>query len=244
MKAYTRPPITEAVIGINFEAPLDEKELEKGNSKFLKQYPRHQLLQNVSLKVAVNQEGHANADGTRIAKGHRRTNDDVNELLVLRHSEFIVSQLAPYPGWDSFAKRFVRDWKIWKRLVGYRAISRVGVRFINRLDIPLKEGGIEHEKYLKVFPALPDIVPVVQAYAIQAQAPLDDIKSTLIINSAIVPAPILGHGSFLLDLDIGRTLDVPQSDEDMFDLLNQFRTKKNEVFEACISNHARRLFQK
>jgi uncharacterized protein (TIGR04255 family) len=54
---------------------------------------------------------------------------------------------------------------------------------------------------------------------------------------------LLEHGSFLLDLDIAREGDPPQNDEGIYDLLHQIRVKKNEVFEACVTNSARDSFQ-
>ena len=239
---YDRPPITEAVIAVNFEMPLETKDIKKANVKFHRHYPQHQDVQNINLKVAVNAEGQGNTDGTEIEKGHRRFNADMNELLVMWHSSFIVSQLAPYPGWDVFFSRFTRDWKIWKRAVGFRDINRIGVRFINRIDIPTINDAVQHEAYLEVYPKLPSVLEKVNAYAVQAVVPLDDIECNLTLNSASIPSPILEHGSFLLDFDIARTTSLPQKDQDIFDLLNQIRIKKNEVFESCVTDTARRLF--
>lgn len=240
--SYARPPITEAVIGVNVATPLESKALDKANGRFLKHYPQHQSVQNVSFKVALNAEGQANADGT-VEKGYKRFNADVNELLVLWHSAFIVSQLAPYPGWDIFFARFVRDWKIWKRAVGFQSISRIGVRFINRIDIPIFDNTVKHETYLNIYPKLPDTLENIGPYAVQAVVPLNDIQCNLTLNSASVPSPILEHGSFLLDLDIAKDTGLPQKDNDIFDLLNKIREKKNEVFESCVSDNARELFR-
>lgn len=241
--SYDHPPITEAIIGINFAAPLELAEVEKLNGKFLKLYPQHQSVQNVNVKLELNEDGHANADRTEVDRGHRRTNADINELVVLWRAAFTVSQLAPYPGWEVFFARFVRDWKIWKRTAGFRSVSRIGVRFINRIDIPIKDDMVKHEAYLNVYPKLPDVFEQIGPYAVQAQIPLEDIHCVLTLNSASVPAPILGHGSYLIDLDIAKNTDPPQNDKDIFALLNQIRTKKNEIFEACISNDARALFR-
>lgn len=241
---YKRPPITEAIIGITFAEQLDATKLGKANKKFVKAYPQHVEVKNISLMVELSQEGQANADDTQVTIGHRRSNQDADELLVLWPSEFVVSQLAPYPGWEAFIARFERDWKTWKQVTGFRQVSRIGVRFINRIDIPLIDNKVDHEKYLNIYTQLPGLISEVGAYGVQMATAIEDIKCTLKLNSGTVSAPILSHGSFLLDLDFGRMIDVPQSDADVLALLNQIRVKKNEVFEACITNRARKLFRK
>jgi uncharacterized protein (TIGR04255 family) len=47
----------------------------------------------------------------------------------------------------------------------------------------------------------------------------------------------------VLDIDVFRTVDIPQTDPELWDLFEQLRKKKNEVFEACITEEARRLFR-
>jgi len=79
---------------------------------------------------------------------------------------------------------------------------------------------------------------------VQAVLPVVDIGCKLTLNSAAVPAPILDHASFVIDQDIAKEVDPPQSDEAIYELLNQIRVRKNNVFEACISNRARELFQR
>jgi uncharacterized protein (TIGR04255 family) len=241
---YKRPPITEAVIGIAFAEQLDATKLGKANKKFIKDYSQHVEVKNISVKVDFSQDGRANTDDAQITNGHRHSNKDADELLVLGPSEFVVSQLAPYPGWEAFIARFERDWKTWKQVAGFLQVSRIGVRFINRIDIPPIDNKIDHEKYLNVYAQLPSPISSVSAYGVQMATFIDDIKCTLNLNSGTVRAPILSHGSFLLDIDIGRTIDVPQSDADILALLNQIRVKKNEVFESCITNRARKLFNK
>ena len=238
--SYKRPPIVEAVVGINFATPVGADVLEKASEKFAKYYPQHHAVQNVTVALGMI-DGKPTTEPQYNELGHRRTNIDVTELLVLWSSEFTLSQLAPYPGWDAFLDRFARDWKIWKRIVRHRDITRVGVRFINRVDIPANDGKVEHEKYLTVYPKLPAQYRPVDGYAMQARIPLDG-GCHLALNSAVVPSPIIGRNSFVLDLDVAKDHDLPQNDGSILQLLNQIRSMKNEVFESFITNRARKLF--
>ena len=243
--SYIHAPITEAVIAINFAAPMDAAGIEKVNDKFSSHYPQHQRVENLKVEVQLS-AGQTDTPTTAIDResGHRRSSSDMTQLLVLWRSAFVVSQLAPYPGWGEFFQRFARDWKVWKRVMGFQTISRLGVRYINRIDVPLSGDVVEHESFLNVYPKLPDVLGPVGAYAVQAVLPIEDIGCKLTLNSAVVPAPILGHASFVIDQDIAREIDLPQSDKGIYELLKEIRVRKNKVFEACISNRARELFKR
>lgn len=241
---YKAPPITEAVIGISFSAPIKEADFNSLQKKFHPHYPHHQTVSNFDVAVEL-PNGQANKATANFNKsdGHRLSTADMTQLLLLWPTSFNLSQLAPYPGWDDFLARFVRDWSVWKRTIGFQTISRIGVRYINRIDIPVMDNITKYEEFLNVYPKLPDNLDPVLGYAVQVAMELKDIDCLLKINSAVVPSPILDHVSFVLDLDISKEIDPPQSDKDICDLLNKIRIQKNVIFETCISDRARELFQ-
>lgn len=243
---YKRPPITEAVIAISFAAPIDSRDLAKVNSDFAKVYPQHQDARNLNLELVMPPTPDL-SPGTNIQRdeiGHRRSSDDQTQIIIVWPSVFVFSQLAPYPGWDEFFARFARDWEFLKKAVGYRRISRIGVRYINRIDIPVTGNLTYYEEFLKIYPKLPQEIGPVLAYGIQTQLPYPEIEGNITINSASIPSPLLYHVSFLFDQDIYKETNVPQNNDDLYNLLNRIHVKKNEVFEACITDRARELFNR
>ena len=245
---YDRAPIIEAVIEVKFSALIEPDLLEKVNRRFAPDYPNEQRIQQLGVEINLDLGNSSNAPRAAVgshSEGFRRAVMDENEIAMLMPTSFIISQLAPYQGWETFIKRFQRDWTTWKRDVGHRSISRIGVRYINRIDIPLNDKGtIEHRNYLNVWVQLPEHFGPTLAYAAQAVFELSNIKGKLVINTAVaLPPPIPGYISFLIDLDLGREIDLPQRDDEMFQLLGEMRIEKNRIFEDCITEKARRLFQ-
>lgn len=242
--AYARPPITEAVIGITFSSPMDSKKLIRVNKALQKYYPHKQDVYTVNYSLEFNMIDVVD-NKTNLEKilGHRLSTNDQTQLVVLWPNSITLSQLAPYKGWGNFIERFERDWGALKKILGFQQISRIGVRYINRIDIPAKVSVIEHEQFLNIYPKLPDMLNPLEAYAMQASVTLKDINCQLTINTTSVPSPLLEHASFVIDTDIFSDKNPPQSDSDLIKLLNNIRTKKNQVFEACISQPARSLFQ-
>lgn len=243
VQTYKRPPIIEAMIQVSFADRLHADELAKADAALSQYYAQHHGSKNINFAVTL--EPSSNAEPRtqfQSEEGHRRNSADHTEVVVLWPRSFLMSQLAPYPGWAEFFGRFQRDWALWKKAVGYRKIIRIGVRYVNRIDIPVTGQIVDYENYLRIYPHVPDYFGPNQAYAIQIRFPIPDLGCGLLINSSSAPPPLLGHSSFILDQDIARDVDIPQKDEALYDLLNDIHTKKNEVFEACITDRARELF--
>lgn len=239
---YSTPPITEAVIGVNFSNAVKESDIASALKKFALNYPHNQIVSSFDVAFELQKHTKPTADVNQKI-GHRLSTAHMDQLVVIWPTSVTVSQLAPYQGWDIFFGRFIRDWRMLKRVIGFQPISRLGLRYINRVDIPFKESIVEHEKFLNLYPRVPEAFSALDAYAIQTLSHLESIDCNLKINSARVPSPVLNHASFILDLDISMEANPPQNDEDIFSLLEKMRLEKNRIFEACISNHSRELFQ-
>lgn len=244
MTQYPRAPITEAVIEIRFQEPVPKDLVEKVRSRVLEQ-GHYLLLDTWNVRTVQVDIASVLASVAQEATGYRVSSLDRADVFLITTASFAVSRLAPYAAWESFYARSTRDWGVWKRVVGYRRIQRIGVRYINRIDIPSKPGQkIRLEDYFTCYPEVPEGTgfPGLASYAMQLQLPGGPDGSNLMINGASVPSPLLNHASFLLDLDISIEGDVPQKDEELWGLIGRIREYKNTAFESCITDRARALF--
>lgn len=243
---YPHAPITEAVIEIRFAEAIDDTRLQGLSARFEDTYPHEQVLSTIEsanfLLNVLPERANLNTIVNVIAN-RRRSTFDQQELLTLNGKAFVVAQLAPYPGWDALLGRFARDWKRWRRQVEYRKIQRIGVRFINRIDVPAAEK-IDLSHYVQLCMNLPEDFGVSTGYTANVVVELEKLKAKLVVNTGVVfPPPVPRHYSIVLDFDIGREDNCPQSDEQVMDYLHSVRAEKNRVFEASITDKARELFQ-
>ena len=243
--SYRHPPIIEAVIEIRFTEAVSVQLLADVSNALAPRYPSEQIVSNMQVQFNV---GEASKQPTaQVATGpqaYRRASSTEAEIAVASPTGLVVSQLPDYPGWEVFFDRFKHDWSNWKKVVGYRKIARVGMRYINRLDLPAEGAVVDHEQYVNVSARTPDELGPTLSYAAQAIFRSEPIGGLVTINSGVVPSPLEGHLSIMLDIDLGRDHDVPQSDMNLFGLLQEFRKEKNSVFEACITDRARGLFHR
>lgn len=239
---YARPPVIEAVIGLTFAEPLKAAALATVDRRFAKHYPEHQDQNAVTLKldtVIGDNNTLAHHTAQELVQGHRRTNTSMDEIAILQPDSLVVAQLAPYKGWESLFARLKRDFAMCKKPGTVRKISRMGVRFINRIDIPITSNVVEHEQYLNLYPQVPAEFGPLVGYTLQTTFELNTIGSLATIRSAPTQSPTLGHASFMVDIDVYKNTQLPMNDTDIYTLLAQMRTEKNRIFEACVTPLAR-----
>jgi uncharacterized protein (TIGR04255 family) len=242
---YLRPPITEAVIEFRFARPLDLEGIEKAKHIFSNRFPVITQLNQFEVQVMMGSENNPSVSGS--LDGYRMDNRDSTNIVTITSNFIAYSRLAPYDGWDSFSGGALDTLDSLKRTIGFVLIARVGVRYINRLDIPLKEGDkiIPLDNYIKIQPKYPDSdFPPLQSFTMQTVFNLANVNCLATITVASVPSPVPLRMGIILDTDIGRILDVPQNPREMRELLNTIWAEKNRVFEASITDATRELFYK
>lgn len=243
-KQYKKAPIVEAAIEVRFEQPLSDDVVNSIHARMKSGFAHSEQISLTTVGVTLKPTNRQATVSSR-DNGYRLASKDRTDILQITPNSMVCGRLAPYLGWERYRKWAASNWKTWRRVAGYRKIQRLGLRYINRIDIPADAGAkIRIEDYLNVYPEYPDqqAMPHLSQYTMQLVGPLDGGNFNLIINSGIMPPPLIAHSSFALDIDVVREHDVPQKDDDIWALFDVMREHKNRVFEACVTDKARKLF--
>jgi uncharacterized protein (TIGR04255 family) len=239
-KAYSSPPITEAIIEITFGTELIPKSFEKITKKLNKIYPNLQHQNTIEVNLHAN----SNLTISNQPAGIKLSSHDEADILILSHQKLGAARLAPYLGWEHLYDKIKSALKIWKSVVKTQAIIRIGVRYINRIDIPVDNSGVtKNEDFLNIFPHLPESIErPMFTYLNQVTLPTSNAYWDTTITSTNMPSPRINCISLLLDIDVFRTKDIPIKEEDLLASLLEVRDIKNYLFEECITPKARELF--
>jgi uncharacterized protein (TIGR04255 family) len=63
-----------------------------------------------------------------------------------------------------------------------------------------------------------------------------------IASSIVAPPPLIDHISFLLDIDVFRSEQIPGREDELWTVIDEARAIKNTIFERCITDETRKLF--
>jgi uncharacterized protein (TIGR04255 family) len=241
---YPRPPIIEAVFAFEFTNPIGTESVQKAADRLKKHYvfADEETTTEITFDIKT-----GNSNYKQSWAGVKLSSMDRADVVLCRVSQFVCSRLAPYSTWEHLRDRAQDEWKSWKSAVGPQQLRRIGLRYVNRIDVPAAaiEAGLKTEDYLNFAPRLPEgpDVPIF-GYAMQVVRPLGVDSLKVIMNSATVPSPLVGYASLVLDIDVFRDEEVPRRDDEIWSLFEKMRIQKNLIFESCITDGARELFSK
>lgn len=241
-RLYANSPITEAIIDLRVN-PLSRitiADLEKVQDGHETDYPGRQDRSFISGQMEVGRKVSASATSERI--GYVFKSKDHKQIFQARLDGFTMSRLAPYDCWETFRNEARKLWNTYRTIALPERILRVAVRYINRIEIPLPIR--DFKDYLRTVPEVSlDLPQGLAGYFLRLEIPMDDVNCVCLLNEAIIEPTSPESVSVALDIDVFRTENVPSSEEEIWDFIEALRTQKNKIFEACITDKARELFE-
>ncbi len=241
MPHYSRAPITEALIDLRVQLPsgVTVADLEKIHAKEVTRYPAKDKQYTFSTQVRLGDE-----PGTAMAQqeiGWRLRSNDKPYVCQVQLGGFTLSRLVPYDCWETLRAEAQRLWSLYADVAKPQHVTRVAVRYINRLDIPLPLE--DFEKYLTAMPRIPPTLPQALAgFFVQVQVPQEGLGGMLILTETLIQPARPDVVSVVLDIDLYKDKDVGQG-SDVWSFLEELRVRKNQVFEGCITDAMRELIR-
>jgi uncharacterized protein (TIGR04255 family) len=245
---YSKAPITEALIDLRIAHAqgVSVKDLESMGELIADSYPSQDPLYLYSGQIAFQQPG----DPARVQNSHQHggfifTSQNKQHVLRARIDGFTFSTLAPYDRWESFRDEARRLWDVYCSAVSPEGVTRVAMRYINEIDIAAVVSdptNFELREVLNVYPEAPDAWTL-QNFFVQLQMRQEDLGCWTVVNEAPVWHSDKGIALLQLDLDLFKDIsEEPWSAENdvaVWDYLEQLHIRKNEVFEASITDRIR-----
>lgn len=240
---YPNAPITEAIVDlrVELEEGFELARLKDVGDTVKSEYPKQEEMVESGLQFAVGPDG-GSASLQRKTLGTKFVTVDGKQIFQSRLNGFTFSRLAPYDRWEPFRDDARRLWKAFRDVTAPAAVTRLAVRYINRIDIPGDK--IDLKDYLRTSPEIaPELPQMLEGYFMQLQLPFSELAGRCLINQTIVPPAREDVVSVVLDIDLFRDRDVPQDEETIWRFFETLHDEKNNIFEACITDSTRKLFE-
>jgi uncharacterized protein (TIGR04255 family) len=238
-RKYPHAPITEAIIELRVKPSRDVDILECRTAfdSVRSQFTDAKELRMMHAEFMGGQ--HVGAHATQSAIGYVLRSEEFRQVITASPDKFSFSQLPPYDSWEVFCPAVRRMWDLYVAKISPEKVIRVATRFVNRIEIPLPVTDLG--EYFRTAPLIsPKMSQELSGAFMQLQLPQKDIDCTVLLTEAL-----LGAGdstvAFVLDIDIfDESREFPVNNV-IWERLNQFRRRKNEIFEACITDRVRDL---
>lgn len=155
------------------------------------------------------------------------------EIAQFRVDGFTFSKIKPYTDWEKVFGEAFHLWGLYAERANPRQISRIAVRYINRIQLT---GATEIGRYLEAPPILPPPVPqTLREFLTRVRVEDEERNASVVIVQALEPQVESGGSSLLLDIDAFCVINAQPGDAMLPSQFEQLRQLKNEVFYASIT---------
>ncbi len=156
---------------------------------------------------------------------------------------FTLSKLPPYENWNSFKNEAMKLWPLFRETLSEYNVSRLAVRYINEVSLPLIDGKVDFDQYLVNGPRLPGSMgDEVNSFFSNVVIPFRDLKVKAVVVQALEPLDI-NRASVILDFDISREDVTGFSDSEMWAFFDNLRDIKNTAFRGSIKEPTLELYR-
>lgn len=240
------PPIVEAVLDIDCDLPpgLDFAEVEKRSAEaFSDHYPvrRKQFIQQAGVDLVSDAEPKFFA--SQGLSAFQFLSEDEKQIVQVRVGGFSFNRLEPYTSLDDYLLEIARCWDAFRKLAAPVQVRKIGLRYINRILLPLADGKVQLSEYLKVSPNLPDGSGLQFAdffHQHRAVDPATGIMANIILASQPPEGNVL---PLLLDIEVHKPERlVPAPLAEWEDRIQSLRKLKNQIFEYSLTPRCLNLF--
>lgn len=243
-KKYKNPPLIEALCEFYF-SPEDSQDFESTilllNERIQSHFPRKFRLQLQASQINIDNSGIpiVNEQLLPLVRFQSRTEE---VLLQLGQNLLTVNHLKPYTSWEEFLPSVEMGFNAYQEVVKPKAIHRIALRYINRIEIPRDR--VSLEDYFELRPFIRQkVLQDISAFNIGIQILHEKARDALNIQMASIASGSPNIVAIVLDL----TYSLVKPEEIRFDSITEWLTIAHnhieDAFEACITDQLRNLFE-
>jgi uncharacterized protein (TIGR04255 family) len=241
-KKYKNPPIIEAVCEFRFEpgSPWDLAVPGLVYEKIRDSFPKRHPVREVEFGVIPSASGVEQQ--VKTIDQIRFLREDEKAFIRVGPDQLAVHHLKPYPSWQEFQPLIMKGFNAYSDAATPKSIQRIGLRYINRIEISGER--VKIEDYFQFYPFVGHKLPQeFGPFIVGIEAPYEDSKDMLRVLLTSVRSSAPSTISVLLDLDYFLAKPGAVALDKISEWINVAHDHVEEVFEACITDPLRKIFE-
>jgi uncharacterized protein (TIGR04255 family) len=243
-RIYKDPPIVEALCEFQFvpSQPWDLTVLGLFYREVKSEFPKRRQLNPFQVSFKAEAQGASVQNVASQGDRMQFVREDERALVQVGPDFVAVNHLKPYPNWEVFKQMIERVLEVYRQITNPQAIRRIGLRYINRLEIP-EQHEIEIERFLLAVPTVPNDVPqVFGSWMQRVEIPFPEATGLLVVQSSSIHNEGQQGVVFLLDLDFVTLQAELVGLDSAMEWVERAHDEIEKTFEACVTAEARQLF--
>lgn len=244
-KLLKNAPITEALLDIRVR-PSTQTELSRlaaFQDDIRERYPSKQQRVSWQSSIQFKPGTPPEMETAGGPEGYVFFSADGRQAVQSRINGFSFSRMRPYESWSALRGEARELWEHYVRVVSPESVTRIALRYINRIELPLPI-----RDFKDWFTTVPEVAPGLPqglaSFFMRLVLPEPATGVVAIITEAL-EAPSGGDDKQLpviLDIDAFAERSFEVSTDELWNHFEKLREFKNKAFFESITDRARRLF--
>jgi uncharacterized protein (TIGR04255 family) len=241
---FPNAPINEALLDIRAKLPpeVDLPQLATFQEGIRERYPdrseRSTWQAGLELKPTGDVKVHPPIGGPN---GYLFKGPDGRRLVQARLDGFTFNWLKPYDTWQTFRDEAKELWKRYLDIATPLGVSRIALRYINQLNIPLPMK--DFKDYIRTTPEIaPGLPQGLQNFFMRLEIPDADSGRVTIVTQTMAP-PKEDSLPLIFDIDVIHEQAFDARSPEIWEAFEQLRDLKNRIFFLSITDKAQDLFK-
>jgi uncharacterized protein (TIGR04255 family) len=240
----SRAPITEALLDLRavLARDFDVKGLEDIHDAIRDLYPKKDERRVGEFELIVNPGEDPKALPKRKGiHGYFFKSADDKRIVQCMRDGFTLNWLKPYESWEGLRDEAKKLWSIYCQSARPTSVTRIALRYINRLDIPLPLR--DFSDFLTAPPSVPAALPQgVISFLSRVVTHDPSTSANAVITQAMEALVTPEVAPIVLDIDVYREVALAAESNDIWAIFEQLRQLKNKVFFESVTENTLELF--
>lgn len=240
---FTKAPITEALLDIRASLPAetDLDRLATFQDSIRDLYPARRERSHWETQYELQPGGIAEVKQSKGGvDGYLFTSADGVQIVQARLDGFTFNRLKPYESWEQFRGEARRLWDHYLEVASPVSASRIALRYINKIDLPLP---VDFKQYILTTPEISaDLPQELSGFFMRLVLPFEKRNCTGVITLTLADSTRPDCASLVFDIDVYREEILNAQDERIWTLMEDLRNTKNEIFFKSLTPKTMGLF--
>ena len=220
----SKAPIKEAAIEFRVSGDVNVGDLDFDLNGFAKGTE----IQTMELQLELHGPRVEHKE-SRSHVGYRHEADDGKDIAQVTTSGLTFSRLTPYKDWDTFSSLAKDVWRQYIEVVGTVSIDRLGVRYVNRLNVPYFDEYSLDDYFTNAPKLFMKSKSGVEHFLTRLVLKLNHTQDINAVVIQTIDKPTDNILPLILDIDVSAQL-IQEDQADIWSLLDRLREYKNDIF--------------
>lgn len=233
----SKAPIVEAVIELRVaaERPAEVASLEEAVKPLGGEFPVKQKIRHLTSTLVFGSDGQAEQQNSATPVGVRVESADHLQVVQFRPDLMAVSLVRRYSRWDELVVLTERVWTSFAKAVSPKVVHRLGVRFINRIEV---RDGQDIDQILTAGPRVPNGLPQsISEFSTRILVPMAEQDCFVTVSQSLdnrPPGTEASTSAIMIDIDAFSEVSLAADWRIIGQRLECLRLAKNMAFFSCL----------